>query len=131
MSTIGEFIQLIGHDATIEFIRAKGGTSFYFPLGITCNSQKRREELENIVGEEQSNKLINRYGGTMLYIPTCCQSVREERNRSINSERDILAQEGLSERALVSILAVRHGISDRQVWRILKQARVSEVMGVE
>ena len=43
------------------------------------------------------------------------------RDRDINTERDALARKGLSERALVAILARRHELSERQVWRILKQ----------
>lgn len=46
----------------------------------------------------------------------------DTRDRNINLERDELAREGLSERALVSVLAVRHGLSDRQIWRILKKS---------
>lgn len=71
-----------------------------------------------IIGREQATKLIGRYGGTTLYIPTCRQAFVDTRDRNINLERDELAREGLSERALVSVLAVRHGLSDRQIWRI-------------
>lgn len=44
----------------------------------------------------------------------------------INAERDELARKGLSERALVARLATLHGLSERQVWRILKQPRTSD-----
>ena len=79
-------------------------------------------ELVQIIGREQATKLIGRYGGTTLYIPTCRQAFVDTRDRNINLERDELAREGLSERALVSVLAVRHGLSDRQIWRILKKS---------
>ena len=89
-------------------------------LGI--NEQEQREKLVQIIGREQATKLIGRYGGTTLYIPTCRQAFVDTRDRNINLERDELAREGLSERALVSVLAVRHGLSDRQIWRILKKS---------
>lgn len=78
--------------------------------------------MVQIIGREQATKLIGRYGGTTLYIPTCRQAFVDTRDRNINLERDELAREGLSERALVSVLAVRHGLSDRQIWRILKKS---------
>ena len=110
------------HAPRRAFIRAKGGTSFSVPLGITLRGQEQREKLVQIIGREQATKLIGRYGGTTLYIPTCRQAFVDTRDRNINLERDELAREGLSERALVSVLAVRHGLSDRQIWRILKKS---------
>ena len=112
---VNELVELIGLPAAIELIRAKGGTSFSVPLGITLRGQEQREKLVQIIGREQATKLIGRYGGTTLYIPTCRQAFVDTRDRNINLE-------GLSERALVSVLAVRHGLSDRQIWRILKKS---------
>ena len=106
---VNELVELIGLPAAIELIRAKRG-------------QEQREKLVQIIGREQATKLIGRYGGTTLYIPTCRQAFVDTRDRNINLERDELAREGLSERALVSVLAVRHGLSDRQIWRILKKS---------
>ena len=105
---VNELVELIGLPAAIELIRAKGGTSFSVPLGITLRGQEQREKLVQIIGREQATKLIGRYGGTTLYIPTCRQAFVDTRDRNINLERDELAREGLSERALVSVLAVRH-----------------------
>ena len=116
---VNELVELIGLPAAIELIRAKGGTSFSVPLGITLRGQEQREKLVQIIGREQATKLIGRYGGTTLYIPTCRQAFVDTRDRNINLERDELAREGLSERALVSVL---HGLSDRQIWRILKKS---------
>ena len=116
-----ELVELIGLPAAIELIRVKGGTRFSVPLGITLGGQEQREKMVQIIGREQAAKLIGRYGGTTLYIPTCRQAFVDTRDRDINLERDELAREGLSERALVSVLAVRHGLSDRQIWRILKK----------
>ena len=67
---VNELVELIGLPAAIELIRAKGGTSFSVPLGITLRGQEQREKLVQIIGREQATKLIGRYGGTTLYIPT-------------------------------------------------------------
>ena len=117
---MNRIIGLIGSSAAIELIRAKGGTSFSVPIGVTKRGQENREKLAQIVGADEATKLMGRYGGKTLYVPTCHQAFVDTRNRKINIERDELAKEGLSERALVAILARRHGLSDRQIWRILK-----------
>lgn len=121
-SGVTELVELIGLAATIELIRAKGGTSLRIPLGITAHGQEEREKLVGIVGREEATRLIGRYGGTVLYVPSCRQAFVDTRDQAINRERDELARKGLTERALVSVLALRHGLSDRQVWRILKKS---------
>lgn len=118
---IAELVELIGLAATLELIRAKGGTSLRIPLGITAHGREEREKLVDIVGREEATRLIGRYGGTVLYVPSCRQAFVDTRDQAINRERDELARKGLTERALVSVLALRHGLSDRQVWRILKK----------
>lgn len=65
-------------------------------------------------------------GGTRIYIPTLRRAKIRARDMNINAERDELARKGLSERALVARLATLHGLSERQVWRILKQPRTSD-----
>ena len=76
---VNELVELIGLPAAIELIRAKGGTSFSVPLGITLRGQEQREKLVQIIGREQATKLIGRYGGTTLYIPTCRQAFVDTR----------------------------------------------------
>ncbi len=116
-----ELVGLIGLPATLELVRERGGTTFTVPLGMTYRGQEQREKLVQLIGREQTTRLIRRYGGTSLYIPTCRQAVVDRRDVKINRERDELARQGLSERALVRELATRHGLSDRQIWRILKR----------
>lgn len=119
---LNELVELIGLPATLELIRAKGGTALRIPLGMTLRGQEQREKLVQIVGREQATRLIGRYGGTTLYIPSCRQAFVDTRDENINRERDELARKGLTERALVAVLALRHGLTDRQIWRILKKS---------
>lgn len=116
-----ELVGLIGLPATLELVREKGGTTFTVPLGMTYRGQEQREKLVQLIGREQTTTLIGHYGGTSLYVPLCRQIVVDKRDVKINRERDELARQGLSERALVRELATRHGLSDRQIWRILKR----------
>lgn len=81
------------------------------------------KELEPLVGPDGLSEFLHEYGGTKIYIPTLCREKVRARDAAINAERDELARKGLSERALVAALAARHGLSHRQVWRILKKPR--------
>lgn len=60
-----------------------------------------------------------------IFGPGACAGVFDKKE-CVNTERDELARKGLSERALVARLATLHGLSERQVWRILKQPRTSD-----
>ena len=51
-----ELVELIGLPGAIELIRAKGGTSFSVPLGITLRGQEQREKLVQIIGREQARR---------------------------------------------------------------------------
>lgn len=82
-------------------------------------------ELRALLGPDAFSCFLHTYGGTKIYIPTLRRAKVRARDMAINAERDELARKGLSERALVAVLAARHGLSERQVWRILKQPRVS------
>ena len=86
-------MELIGLPATLELIRAKGGTALRVPLGMTLR-QELRENLVQIVGREQATRLIGRYGGTTLYVPSCRQAFVDTRDEKINRERDELARKG-------------------------------------
>lgn len=82
-------------------------------------------ELRALLGPDAFSSFLHTYGGTKIYIPTLRRAKVRARDMAINAERDELARKGLSERALVAVLAARHGLSERQVWRILKQPGIS------
>ena len=67
------------------------------------------QDMSDRFGKPFVRHMIERFGGITLI-----------------AERDELARKGLSERALVARLATLHGLSERQVWRILKQPRTSD-----
>nr|DAT64575.1 MAG TPA: Mor transcription activator family [Caudoviricetes sp.] len=84
------------------------------------------DEKECVMSTYREESLLHTYGGTRIYIPTLRRAKIRARDMDINAERDELARKGLSERALVARLATLHGLSERQVWRILKQPRTSD-----
>lgn len=97
-------------------------------LIIPAKSRKTRlaRELCAFLGQDALSDFLHTYGGTRIYIPTLRRAKIRARDMDINTERDELARKGLSERALVARLATLHGLSERQVWRILKQPRTSD-----
>ena len=75
------------------------------------------------LGDESASALCREFARRAIYIPNLKQAMLDKRNSSLNMERDELAGRGHSERTLVAILARRYSLSERQVWRILKQPR--------
>ena len=82
------------------------------------SAAQRRANIEK--AEQDTQKTIEQNAQSRMELEEKLHFQEEQNN--INLERDELAREGLSERALVSVLAVRHGLSDRQIWRILKKS---------
>ena len=80
---VNELVELIGLPAAIELIRAKGGTSFSVPLGITLRGQEQRENWCRSSDREQATKLIGRYGARrcISHLPS---GFVDTRDRNIN-----------------------------------------------
>lgn len=91
------------------------------PSGSAGKKQYRR--LCAALGDESASALCREFARRAIYIPNLKQAMLDKRNSSLNMERDELAGRGHSERTLVAILARRYSLSERQVWRILKQPR--------
>ena len=64
---VNELVELIGLPAAIELIRAKGGTSFSVPLGITLRGQEQREKLVQIIGRDRA---LRRHDAVYPHLPS-------------------------------------------------------------
>ena len=78
-------------------------------------------EIALIIGVENTIKLCKAFGGGDLYIPKL--DTREVRNRRIYEER----KNGKKVRAI----AVKEGLTVRQVWGIIKTEKEAERMKTE
>lgn len=85
--------------------------------------EKQYRRLCAALGDESASALCREFARRAIYIPNLKKAMLDKRNSSLNMERDELTGKGHSERALVAILARRYSLSERQVWRILKQPR--------
>ena len=72
-----------------------------------------------VPGEDAAKALCREYAGTNLYVPTCRQAAADERDAALIRDRDAMARAGLSEREIVTGLALKYHLSDRHVWRVL------------
>lgn len=121
---VKELLDLLGEEGLNKLVQERGGTSFRVPLGMTQRGRAQTEALAAILGDEGVRRLVGRFGGAMLYVPGFRQARVDRRDQCINRQRDELAREGVGERELVRLLALRHELSDRQIWRILKKTVV-------
>lgn len=111
----------LGMPFVFRLVENFGGTTVAIPSGSAGKKQYRR--LCAALGDESASALCREFARRAIYIPNLKQAMLDKRNSSLNMERDELAGRGHSERTLVAILARRYSLSERQVWRILKQPR--------
>lgn len=117
-SVMREVAEVVGIAEVEVLIGAFGGTS----LSIPATQQSRVVgRLQDKLGSALVHKLICNFAGTRIYIPKCEKIILQNRDKLLNQERDVLAKSGVSERAIVTTLALKYDICDRHVWRILKK----------
>lgn len=83
---------------------------------------KHYGQLCDALGCESAGNLCRYFGGQTLYVPSFKRLKTGRRNAALVAERDDLAKGGMGERDLVCVLSRRYDLSERQVWRILKQS---------
>lgn len=88
--TAHELIDLIGWDKTKVLIRELGGAPYPVPLWTDNNrgGAERYARLEELVGGPAAQKILGRYRGTVLYVPTCRTAFSRARDREIHRRYD-------------------------------------------
>ena len=89
-----DIIDRLGPAVTLRLIRALGGTTIPVPMRLTPVGEARYKKLCDMIGED-------------------------ERDAALIRDRDAMARAGLSEREIVTGLALKYHLSDRHVWRVL------------
>lgn len=78
-----ELIEVIGLQATIDLVKAKGGDEFPVPAVVDGDS-RAWAQLEEAIGREAAKKLVqSRFKGTRVNIPLCAAALRAARDRDI------------------------------------------------
>lgn len=114
-------VRLIGLSKALKLAKALGGTTFPVAKGVTRQGAMRYELLAEVVGVDAADVLTREYGGEALYVPRCHQALIAARNRRIHEAFEQRVRSGCSANIAVMDLARQYQISDRQVWKILKQ----------
>ncbi|MGE9985302.1 Mor transcription activator family protein [Desulfovibrio sp. SGI.169] len=113
-------------------LQAYGGRNVRVPrLEPDANNPLRRR-----LGLRCVRRLMAVFGGTFVYVPRCSALREKLRQREIIEAFGRHTAHGLSSTAAVAALALRHDLSDRRIWQILKkdasapaQARVLRRLG--
>lgn len=112
--------RLIGLPKSLKLIEAWGGTTFPVSKNVRRDGQIRFEALAEVIGIEAAQILTFHFGGEVLAIPRCAVAMREVRDRMLRHDFDQETQEHPAVH-VVTQLARRYQMTERNVWRLLKQ----------
>lgn len=115
---IQEITDLIGPEATERLLSVFGGKNF--------KAHCYTEEIERLIGEENRQRLYQHFGRGEYYLPMRKEQAVKHRNEAVRAGFDALTKAGNSSRFSVFRLSSEHKISERHVWRILKEPRSSD-----
>ncbi len=104
---LAEICQLIGWTAALVLVEKYGGTTLFVPAEFNADLP-----LVELLGQEPAKNLIARYGGTKIYIARMAQAIRTARN--------LIISDRLSNDEPAYMLALEYRLSERQIWRIVK-----------
>jgi len=104
--SMADLVDIIGLPAVLNLMEALGGTEFWVPEKL-----HHSHALVEAVGTEAAQSLCEYMARERIKVPRGAAIRREVRNRAIRRER----REG----AKLAELALRYGMTDRQVLNIL------------
>lgn len=110
----------IGLPATQRLVEKLGGTTWLVAKGVRRLGIIRHQALVDVIGIEAADIMAKRWANVQLYIPRCDAALRAVRDFDINAQYVEGVRNGVSANALVACLALKHNLSDRRIWEILK-----------
>lgn len=114
-ASLGQVIQAIGESATLALIETYGGTTQRLPAMRNIHEHHFIAQI----GEVLLTDLVKHMGASReFYVPKCADGIRKSRDISIVNSylKGIKVEE----------LARQHYLSDRHIWRILKETNMHE-----
>lgn len=115
-ASLDEVVEVIGESLTLHLINAYGGTTQRLPAIRNATDD---HEFAKVIGKDKLHQLINAIGASRyVYIPRCADGLRQKRDREIVKR--------FTESDTVEQLAREYGLSDRQVWNILKKTEMDD-----
>ncbi|ECK1882249.1 hypothetical protein ORB76_000796 [Salmonella enterica] len=118
--TARDIADTIGFPATQRLIERFGGACFPVGRGLRGSGERRLSMLREVIGEDNTRLLVQRFGGeSSLVIPRCADALREWRNRCFLAEVDRMLADGESLRMALTVLGPRFGIGNTRAWAIV------------
>lgn len=125
--SVRQVAEVIGEVAALELVKrwprqaVKGDVPFrpviYIPAKITPDHR-----LVQIIGWPLAVRLVKRFGGDIIFLATCANIVRDDRNQAI--------ADALERNTSPAAIAARFNMSERQVRRVIAKMRAdSPAMG--
>ncbi len=109
---VHQLVKVLGYDDAIIIVSRWGGTRVFVPYGMTDVSQS---QLTQVLGVERVRAISQALGGGSLDIPLCAQLLLSQRNTEILDRHE--SGEPISD------LALRFRMTERTIYRILREAR--------
>ncbi|WP_066568082.1 Mor transcription activator family protein [Snodgrassella sp. CFCC 13594] len=114
-----DIAEIIGFPATEALVKAIGGTSFAFGVGI--RETERLRILYRAIGEQKTHQLLSVFRGSRDYIPRCEKALRLLRNaRFKNDYLRMTELDGASGVMAIQTLCPKYNISDRTAYDIIR-----------
>ena len=104
--SLGDVVDAIGIDATLLLVESLGGTRVYVPGRMTP-----QHALVRIIGHRRAYALADQFPGETLDLPRCVSAIRAVRDNAIRAARE--------DGARPKQLALKHGLTERQIYSIL------------
>ena len=116
-----ELARVIGLSAALTMVDYYGGLTLRIPHGETEQGRTMLADIVKHIGEPAAKALAQKYAATDVYIPNCKPAMQRARDAALLADRKNLAMDGLSERQIVTCLAIRYRLTERTIWRTLKR----------
>lgn len=128
--SIAEVAEVLGMPATLMLVEKLGGTSLHVPQGANRRGLKRLNQVAAQIGQDNANKLAEFCCGEPLYIPRCDVALRRIRDLTICDKFEQGVRAGKTANEVVVQLALEYRLTDRWIWKILKNTVPSDIESI-
>jgi Mor family transcriptional regulator len=118
-ASIDEVRNAIGNEKTLTLVKKWGGITIRLPAKANTLESN---ELAQAIGLDALKALCKALGhARYLYLPRCADVLRNSRDIEIIAKAEAAIRNNAPLTPLVDEIALEYGLSDRQVWNIMKR----------
>lgn len=116
-------VEIIGFEATMALVEALGGVPMPIGKGVLARGDVRLDMLRQAVGEENTQKLMDAFGGEEIYIPNCYRAMRACRWQSFLADFDALQNQKISVLMALTRLCPIYKVTYKQAMKTIAERR--------